>query len=178
MCNLCFVGLLLGSVSCGDMRDGPPPPDDTLCVRGTLEPDIEYAGDLAGPDVDADSGKLAPGSYIISSTYLKLATDPEGQQAFRDAVARIVEELSTQDGLSAFQLATSEQCLTARTLSVWRDEAAMYRFAAGAAHEDAKASLYITSRGGGVVTHWADDHTGATFEAAARRIADESGPFF
>src|SRR5687768_13308 len=112
---------ILASLSCG-----LPGPDESKCARGGLESDLK-ASPLAGADVDA-TGKLAPGNYVLSSTYLKLSLDPQGQKAFRDAMTRINTILPTQAGLSAFSLATSDECLTARTLSVWKDERSMFAF--------------------------------------------------
>jgi heme-degrading monooxygenase HmoA len=157
---------------------GAPGPDDTRCLRGTLESDLQKAGALSGPEVDPATGLLKPGSYLLSSTYLKLTTDPKGQKVFRASLQELNGVLATTPGLAAFQLATSEECLTARTLSVWKDEAAMYRFVAADAHAHAVAQISEMSRGGGVVTHWADTEAGATFEKAAVQISAAVGPFF
>lgn len=153
-------------------------PDEKTCVRSTLESDLQRIGALSGPDVDPTTGKLEPGSYLVSTTYLKLTTDAKGQKAFQDSMKGINAAIADAQGLSAYQLATSDSCVTARTLSVWKDEASMYRFVGVEAHANAIAEIELISRGGSVVTHWPDTEAGATFEKAAQQLAVEVGPFF
>ncbi len=173
MKTLSFAVFAVVAFSCG-----APGPDDTKCVRGTLEADLVHAGPLTGPEVDATTGKLKPGAYVLSSTYLKLTTSTKGQAAFQASIKAITAVMDAQPGLAGYQLATSDECLTARTISVWKDEASMYRFVGVQAHADAVAQVSLTSRGGSVVTHWADSETGASFEAAASHVASAVGPFF
>jgi hypothetical protein len=165
--------LTLAAAACG-----APGPDEKACVRSTLEGDLKLIGALSGPDVDPATGALKPGSYLVSSTYLKLATDAKGQKAFQDSMKGINAAIPNYPGLSAYQLATSDSCVTARTLSVWKDEASMYRFVGVEAHANAIALIELISRGGSVVTHWADTEAGATFEKAVQQLAVEVGPFF
>lgn len=161
--HVCLIVLSLAAC-------GAPGPDESQCSRGVLEDDLRFAGEMAGPDVDAATGKLKPGNYILSSTYLKLALDAKGQKVFRDAMVAINQTLDTTEGLSAFQLATSEKCLTGRTLSVWKTEAAMRAFAASQAHTNAIQNVDAMSRGGGMVTFWTDTEAGATYEVSATKL--------
>lgn len=152
-------------------------PDDSRCVGGTLESDIRYSGDLRGPGVDSE-GHLAPGNYIVSTTYIKLKTDAQASKVFQEVMEGINQALPTTPGLVAFQLATSSECLSARTLSVWSNETDMGRFVLSPAHSNAIRQSGKMSRGGGGVTHWADTEAGVNFEKAARQVAAEIRPGF
>ncbi|WP_164018605.1 antibiotic biosynthesis monooxygenase family protein [Pyxidicoccus trucidator] len=159
----------------------PPPAivqEDPLadCARERLEEDLQMLP-LAGAAVRAD-GTLEPGSYIVSSTYLKLRPEPEALARFQALMGPISESLQAQQGLVALQVASSERCGTARTLSVWRDEAAMYSFVSGSAHQAAVSSVREVSRGGSIVTHWTDNERGVSWTKAARQLGADPGPFY
>ena len=68
------------------------------------------------------------------------------------------------------------RCGTARTLAVWRDAAAMMAFVTGPAHAAAIAGVPTISRGGSLVTHFADDGSGANWAHAATVIGTVNGP--
>jgi quinol monooxygenase YgiN len=177
---------LLSLSACGD-EEVPPaviqepredPRVDPLadCTRDRMEADLQ-ASPLAGSAVRED-GTLAPGRYIVSSTYLKLRPEPQALARFQELMGPISQSLRAQEGLVALRLASSERCGTARTLSVWKDEAAMYVFVTGSAHQAAVTSVREVSRGGSIVTHWEDDERGASWEQAALRLAVDPGPFY
>jgi hypothetical protein len=154
----------------------PSPTAEPTCARGVREPDYEPIGPIAGPGVDLTTGKLrapAPGTtYIVSSTYLALRADGPAQQAFGELMGPIGDTLRTQEGLVAFELGTSMSCGTARTLTIWASEEAMYGFVASPAHMAAIARVGEVSRGGSVVTHWtADTAEGAGWDEVERRLA-------
>ena len=155
----------------------PPKDEQSDCTRGQLEADLAFPAPLSGPAVQAD-GTLAPGRYTVSSTYLKLKPDAEGQARFQELVTPVGQALRSQPGLMALQFASSEHCNTARTLSVWKDDEAMYEFVSGQAHVNAMSSVDEVSRGGSVVTHWSDDERGASWQKAAQQLAAEDGPFY
>jgi heme-degrading monooxygenase HmoA len=172
---------LLVLTACGD-DEAPMAPqvaqEDPLadCTRGQMEADLE-SSPLAGSAVRED-GTLAPGRYIVSSTYLRLQPGEVALARFQQLMGPIAQALETQEGLVAIQLAASERCGTARTLSVWRDAEAMYGFVVGPAHQAAVEAVGEVSRGGSIVTHWEDDERGATWEKAARQLAADPGPFY
>jgi quinol monooxygenase YgiN len=151
------------------------PGDDAFagCARGTLEPDMN-ASPLAGSAVRG--GALEPGDYLLSSTYLQLK--PEKLDRFQELLAPIETDLGSRDGLVALSLGGSPACGTARTLAVWRDDAAMFAFVAGEAHSAAVRAIGELSRGGSVVTHWTGDQTSATWEVAAGHLAADDGPSY
>jgi quinol monooxygenase YgiN len=148
--------------------------EDPMCTRAALEPDFR-GSPLAGPGVDA-AGRLAPGRYVLSTTQIRLRPTAAAGQRFGALMEVLTPALAAQAGLVAYSLGTSTRCNTGRTLSVWRDEAAMFAFVAGAPHQAAVNAVTEVSRGGSTVTHWNDDASGATWTTAARTLAESNGP--
>jgi hypothetical protein len=171
------LGLLLALPAlqgCG--ADASPAPSATdPCQRGTLEADF-MGSPLAGPGVT--NGVLAPGRYVFSSTYLRLRPEPAAQMRFGQFMGPISADLRTRAGLVAYSAGTSASCGTARTLTVWRDEMAMYDFVSSPAHGAAVMGVAEVSRGGSVVTHWSGAATEATWAAGARQVAAITGPTY
>lgn len=144
------------------------------CRVGLSEPDFR-ASPLQGPN-GATVTAIAAGTYAMSSTYLALR--PGATQEFQRLMAAISEDLRTRDGLVAFGVSTSSACLTARTLSVWRDADAMTAFVRAPAHLAAIGAVHRISRGGSTVTHWTATERDATWTESIARIAVESGPTY
>jgi hypothetical protein len=176
-----------GSDTAADTSTGEDP--FAGCDRGTLEADligVDATGNpvpLAwfGPGADPMTGELiAEGtSFVVSSTYLAIKPEAAAQQAFGESVAPLVPALLANPGVVAIQLASSMQCGTARTFTVWQDEAAMMAFVVGDAHANAIARTPEISRGGSVVTHWnATSIAEITWDEAIVRIAADEGPFY
>lgn len=154
----------------------PSPTAQPTCARGALEDDYAPIAPLAGPGVDPATGKLrapAPGTrYVVSSTYLALRAEGPAQQAFGELMGPIADTLRAQEGLVASELGSSASCGTARTLTIWASEEAMYGFVASPAHMAAVARVGEISRGGSVVTHWtADTAEGAAWGEVERQLA-------
>ncbi len=150
-----------------------PNPDDSVCLKGSIEPDLSGTEWKGAGVVD---GKLTPGNYVIAATYIKLSND--GYSTFQKVLKPIEEALPSTDGLIGYRTLGSRECFTGRTISVWRDEAAVYRFVASDAHAAAMAKGSELSRGGSLTTHWADTEQGATLEKSAQMLAeDESSTF-
>ena len=183
--RLAFVVLSSGllAIACGgDDEDGAPvdgAPAAT-CERGVLEPDREPQGPLAGPGVDPDTGALrAPpaAGYHVSTTYLQIK--PDSQQLFGELVAPIVQQLGAQPGLLAVQLTTAAGCGTARTLTIWESEEAMFGFVLGDVHQDAVGRIDEVSRGASAFATWtATTLDDTTWEAAASRLDEADGPLY
>jgi hypothetical protein len=147
----------------------------TRCARGHLEADFT-AGPLMGPGVV--DGALVAAEYMLSTTYLELRQEPDAQRRFGALMGPIMADLMKREGLVAVALGTSQECGTARTLSIWRDDVAMMSFVVGDAHRAAMGAVREVSRGGSLVTHWLGDQGDATWATAAQRAGDENGPFY
>lgn len=145
------------------------------CSRGTMEDDFQ-AAPLMGPGVQ--NGVLPKGEYLISTTYLQLRQDATAQSKFNDLMQPLVADLMTRSDLVAVSLGTSASCGTARTLSVWRDDAAMMGFVAGPAHRAAMSSVREISRGGSMVTSWLGNEGDATWKVSAEHAGQDDGPQF
>jgi heme-degrading monooxygenase HmoA len=141
------------------------------CVRGSLESDLE-ASPLAGPGVR--EGALEPGDYVVSSTYLQIKLGKNAR--LQELSAPILDDLGSRAGLVALSLGNSRTCNVARTLTVWRDDAAMLEFVIGDAHSTAVQAVSELSRGGSVVTHWSGDEKTASWKSAAEHLAADDGP--
>ena len=152
---------------------GLPTPDDTTCRRGTIEVDLDQRAPFAGPGVV--DGALPPGQYVIAATYLQGKPTEQAMSLFQALVDPITRELPTTPGLIGARFGNSSTCLTSRTVSVWKDEASMYRFVASPSHAAAMAKTSELSRGASSTTHWADAETGATFEKAAQLLEADEG---
>ncbi|HTU61120.1 MAG TPA: hypothetical protein VMF89_21850, partial [Polyangiales bacterium] len=119
-----------------------------------------------------------PGTYLVSTTYLALQQAPEAQQRFNALMGPIMKELAQRDGLLALSTGASIECGSVRTLSVWRDEVAMFGFVTSAAHAAAIAAIGEVSRGGSIVTHWQGDDSTVSWAAAAEHAGVDDGPLY
>ncbi|HEU4532705.1 MAG TPA: hypothetical protein VFS00_01260 [Polyangiaceae bacterium] len=168
---------------------GSQPTKYAGCERGAIEADLNEgppggapsivsptAPRWQGPGVDPATGALRPGNYVLSSTYLALR--PEARPRFGELMGPISADLQTRPGLVAISLALSESCASARTLSVWESEDAMYGFVASDAHGAAVRAVGEVSRGQSVVTHWSGNEAKATWAEAAQALARDDGPIY
>jgi heme-degrading monooxygenase HmoA len=182
-----FGLLLLATITgCSEESDAPaaagPDPGAVTdgCPRGTLESDMASLP-WTGPKIDS-SGKLMPPpaeGYVVSSTFLRLRPGDEAGRRFGELFAPIATQLQTQPGLEALQLATSASCGTARTLSVWASQEAMYDFVVSDAHYAAVRAVSEVSRGGSIVVHWsAQTVEQASWDEATKRLTAAKGPFY
>lgn len=139
--------------------DGDEDPYDGAfddCTREFLEEDLVVIDTMGnpgpvrwyGPGADPETGELIDDGeteYHVSVTYLALR--PENIEQFLGLIPNVNQALFSNPGLVAVQLADSQQCATARTLTVWTDEAAMYEFVGSQAHVDAIVAFPDISRG-------------------------------
>jgi hypothetical protein len=158
-------------VSC---RRLPTDAELAACSRAKLEQELSGPVQLRGSAVE--NGRLKPGTYLFSSTYLTLKTDAAGQQRFNEAMGPIRRRLDSQPGLLASSERLADSCAVARTFSVWADEASMYSFVGSEAHAAAVRDVALISRGGSVVTNWRGTEADATWERAAEINAADPGP--
>jgi hypothetical protein len=107
---------------------------------------------LAGPGFDPEMGLLPPmqENYVASSTMIMVKPDQMG--LFFELVGAVNEQLMATDGFVAMSLATDPTCGWARTLTVWRDETAMYTFVVNGAHAEAMNRTWEVAITGKVVS--------------------------
>jgi heme-degrading monooxygenase HmoA len=171
-----------------DDNNADAQPDDELypatgeCARGTLEPDFAWAYS-AGPGWDAEAGALKSdlqGPFVVATTWLNQKTTPEALERFGELMGPVVGALQAQPGLLVVRLGQSSRCGTARTLTVWEDEASMYRFVVGEGHMAAIQAVDEVSRGGSATTHWeeTDPAQAASPDKALAQLAAYEGPFY
>jgi hypothetical protein len=133
-----------------------------LCV----EDDFGGTGWL-GPAVQDGVLTLDPATtYRVSTTVLYLQDGDTPFQTFNQKIGPILGEMATMDGLLAWHLGSSEKCGAQRTITVWRDIDAMYRFVGSPAHVDAMGITSDVARdarvtswdsvGADVALEWAD----------------------
>lgn len=144
------------------------------CSRAQLERELSGPIQLRGSAIE--NGRLKPGTYVFSTTYLALRVDASGQQRFNEVSGPIQRRLDTQPGLLAYTALVADSCAVARTFSVWADEASMYSFVGSEAHAAAVRDVALISRGGSVATHWRGTEADATWERAAEINAADPGP--
>jgi quinol monooxygenase YgiN len=166
--------LTLACIGCGPSPTTTVEPpvmqiDDTKCTRGALEAD----GLISSPPIRLDSG-----TYVISTTYLQIKPTKEAGRRFSEVNAPLEAELKSNPGLIQATTLVSQACNTARTLSAWKDEAAMMRFVSSPAHLAAISAIADISRGGSIVTHYTDDGSGFNWAAAAVKLQEDTGPFY
>ena len=95
---------------------------------------------------------------VVASTVLYLLEDdPHAAQLFDETVNPIIGSLMQAEGLLGFALGGSERCGAHRTLTVWRDMAAMYAFVASDAHLAAMEVTAEMADHGTRTVHWTLD---------------------
>jgi hypothetical protein len=165
---------LLFLASCGAIAstsvDDLPAVDEATCTKDALEAD----------GVDSTRMEALPaGQYIVSTTYLRLPHKQSALRRFRELSEPMDADLRANAGLLQVTTRLSSACNTARTLTVWKTEADMYRFVASPSHAKAMAAVSEVSRGNSVTTHWSADASGATWAKATLMLAaDTDGPIY
>lgn len=153
--------------------------DSDGCVAEVLEDDF-LLNLSAGEQGDPVNWGPMPPTAIVAMTYLRLASSDEARTAFDGAVQGVVVALSAPaPGLMGVSTGTSEGCRTARTLTVWQDEASLFGFVAGDAHVAAMAQTSVVSRGGSITADYRVSELPAVdWASVAARFADHEGPVY
>lgn len=154
--------------------DAPKPVSERTfpdCRASQIEADLKRTP-VEVPTSTVDTKK----PLLISTTYLALTTDPKGQAAFRSSMTEMIRVLPKTPGLVSFRFATSESCLSARTLAVWKDEVSMMAFVNSPEHHAAMRQINALSRGTSTFAHWEGSLDTAEWEHAASELAAGKGP--
>lgn len=168
------------AASSGSAPESQDPPGIPGCKRSLIEPDFQAGGAFTGPGIDGATGKLRPlpASAYMSSTYLALKLDDASHKRFSQLSTPVVGILPKTPGLLAFAFGTSASCATARTFSIWQDEATMVKFSLTPEHSAAASAIGEISRGGSNITAWATTRVeDARWEVAAIQLGEDTGPF-
>lgn len=142
------------------------------CRAERLEPDLRPTP----VELVKHGDESAQTSYIITTTYLALSPSPEHQATFRNDMQRMLSVLSATPGLVAFRFATSETCLSARTLAVWKDRESMQSFVHSPEHTAAMGHIDEISRGDSTFADWEGEVSTAEWDHVARELARGEGP--
>lgn len=194
--HLLFCCVALASACASDDDDDPiaddgasessGAADESSSSGGSSDIDALYACEdmimdarpLAGPGYDPAMGLMEPlqDSYVVSTT--QILPRPDQQSQFYELVGQVQMDLEQRDGMVAYALGFEPNCGFARTITVWRDAAAMVAFASGDVHANA-ASQSLDVGVTGRVTHFAvsADEMPVTWEVAAAQL-DEIAPFY
>lgn len=163
-----------GGDSSGDATTattGGDPQDAYACV----DPDFTVNMPLAGPGYDPDSGLVDPqATYVLSTT--QALPRPEKLAEFGQLVGAAGMAAAQAPGLVAISFASEPNCGFQRTLTIWRDEAAMMAFVVGPEHAAAMSrasEVLLTGRTTHLTIDAAQVETG--WEAALTAVADAPG---
>ena len=143
-----------GEASSSSDDDPTQEPEDTATLAACDEADFGSAP-FQGPYFD-EAGQLTmalPETYVVATTAGWPIPTEEHTGKFDEHMGPIVEELPTHEGLLGVTMGGSDVCGSARTLSLWRDEAALMGFVFGDAHTAAMGITYTSMRGW-ETTHW------------------------
>lgn len=152
--------------------DGDPPREEPTIAELSAcdESDLDVLP-FMGPAFD-DKGALVaplPQPHVVATT-VGWHT-PENSDALEAETLPPMMDLFTHDGFLGATFATSARCGSARTLSLWRDEAARMKFVFGAVHGKAiKTGLKFTM--GWETTNWSGSDALPTWADARRRLED------
>jgi len=160
-----------GSGTTGSGAGGADP--FAACSKGALEADGSDDVAMTGPGVDPKTGALAPGHYVIASTYLALV--PEQAAHAQDLGSAVVATLPKMKGLVAFGLRSSQSCVALRTLTVWTSEDDMMAFVMSPAHAKAMVQASTLSRGSSNIVSWEGNEDAASWKEAAAHLAHDTG---
>jgi heme-degrading monooxygenase HmoA len=141
----------------GDESTGAPTPtttgDESTGEPACVEDDLQTL-DFKGPGYDPENGGLVPplqDGYVASTTVLVLR--PDKMNDFFGVAGAMFGVLEANPGLVGYSLASSAKCGTQRTLTIWRDEAAMFAFVASPEHQNG-AGMAAELSTTGTVTAW------------------------
>lgn len=159
--------------STGDTTGGSTgdPQDAYACV----EPELTVNIPLAGPGYDPDSGLVDPqATYVLSTT--QALPRPEKLAEFGQLASAAGMAAAQTPGLVAISFASEPNCGFQRTLTIWRDKAAMMAFVVSPEHAtamNAASEVLLTGRTAHLTIDAAQVANG--WEAALTAVAEAPG---
>jgi len=186
--SILLATCLLAPVACDDDPDVDDASEDSTGATvdeadpATLadcnEADFE-APFFMGPAFDPTSGVLLeplPDGHIIATTAGWSKLDQASGELLGEHSNFVIMDIFQHEGLLGATFGLSETCGAARTLSIWRDEAALMGFVTGTVHATA-ISEAISSTRAWETTHWTDAAAAdvPTWDDARARLASVRG---
>ena len=161
-----------------DTPDAAPDAAPSLQTLAACPEDDFAPTPFAGPAFDPETGLPLgplPTPHIVATTAGWARPEPEHQEALGQASGAVSAAVFESPGLLGVSFGGSQACGTARTLSLWADEAALMAFVLGDAHRQA---MPIVPRAtlGWETTHWTEQSTAPTTWQRAREALAEARP--
>jgi hypothetical protein len=130
-----------------------------------------------GPAFDPETGEpLAPlqPPYVVAATLGWPKPEPAAYEALGNHSEQSINDVLTREGLLGVSVGTSEACGSARTLSLWADEASLRAFVMGKVHR-AAIGVVPTAMQAWATTHWTETSatTPPTFAQAQAKLIEE-----
>jgi len=145
--------------ACSDPNDGESPEEmpPVAELANCNESDLQTIP-FQGPFFD-DAGVLTepfPTSYIVATTAGWAKQDPEIIMDIQAHNMDVMMDVFARDGMYGAGFAWSDACGSSRTLSFWRDEAALMEFVFGSPHVEAIGIMNRSTHGWETV-HWTEE---------------------
>ncbi len=146
-------GMAADTGGTGEAEESSSSGEDFSELYACEDPELFEVQPLAGPGWDPDMGLLPPvqEGYVASTTMIMVK--PEQMGRFFELVDGVIDQITSTEGFVAMALATDPTCGWARTLTVWRDDTAMYTFVVNGAHAEAMTQAFDIAYTG-KVTSW------------------------
>jgi hypothetical protein len=196
--RLCFLPVLAAAIpACADdpdatdddggsetgapaTTDGSGPADSSSTGEGPVdvgelascpEDDLSILP-FAGPAFDPQTGALVeplPSGHVVATTVGWPKSD--GWDLLNQQTNLVIGDLFVRDGLLGASFGISEACGSARTISLWRDEAALMQFVIGETHMTAIQTA-LPSTKAWETAHWTEtsDDQPPTWERARAEL--------
>lgn len=133
-------------------------PDDPAVLADCDESDFQ-APPFMGAGFDPETGLLLeplPATFLVATTVGWSKADGDHPQVVQDYSTRVIEEeLFVHEGLIGATFGLSESCGSARTLTLWRDEASLTEFVTSPIHSEAM-QVALPSTRAWETTHWTE----------------------
>ncbi|MBZ5710556.1 hypothetical protein [Nannocystis pusilla] len=147
------LSLLLAAAAC-DSNDAPPEEPTIAELAACDESDMQFVP-FMGPAFD-DNGELVaplPLPHVVATT--TGWHTPENRDALDAETQLPVMDIFTHEGLLGAAFAWSDKCGSARTISLWRDDASRRKFVYGTVHSAAIMKGLKYTRGW-ETTNWSE----------------------
>ncbi len=174
-----FPVFVLGLAPLACVSSTDEPSEDEVIERLAGCPETDFgASPFAGPAFDPDTGVLLeplPTPHVVATTVGWPVPDAPGLEEFGTRIEEITMNIFTRDGFLGVSLGGSDVCGSARTLSIWRDEAALMEFVYTPPHGDSFGLVRPDLIQGWETMHWVETESSAppSWVAAKAHLTEE-----